>query len=424
MSREDEKLVIGVNTLGVGQRPSAWQSERLDATSIIDPDHWTRVATVAERGTLDALFLADGPALRDLRDRPAGLFDPTQTWAAVAARTEYIGLIATASTTYNDPVELAARFLTLDHLSGGRIGWNAVTTASTPVAHNFGADDVPDRGTRYGRAYEFVELVEALWQSAATDRPVRHAGSHFRYEGVLDVPPSAQGHPVIVQAGGSPGGRRLAGDKAGAVFTAEMTKTLALEHYKLVKDQAAASGRDPRTVAILPGYALVLGSTEEEAVRRFDELEDRGPSGYTLKRLSGHLDYDVSALDLDAPLPAELDALPDDPGAFKASLSFREATVSFARENNLTVRQLLRAYGGYGHPIIIGTPEQVADVFEDWFRSYAADGINIMPDVLPEGLETFVDHVVPLLRARGLLPREYAARDLRTRLNVAAGLGA
>jgi FMN-dependent oxidoreductase (nitrilotriacetate monooxygenase family) len=422
VSREAEKLVIGVNTLGVGQRPSAWQSERLHAGSIIDADHWTEVAKAAERGTLDALFLADGPALRDLNDRPAGVFDPTQTWAAVSARTDYIGLIATASTTYNDPVELATRFLTLDYLSGGRIGWNAVTTAATAVARNFGADDVPDRTTRYARAYEFVQLVEDLWRSAATRRPVHHAGSYFAYDGLLDVPPSEQGHPIIVQAGGSPGGRKLAGDKADGVFTAEMTKRLALEHYKLVKDQAASSGRDPRTVKILPGFALVIGSTEEEAIRRYDELEDRGPSGYTLQRLSGHLDYDVSTLDLDAPLPAELDAVPGDPSAFKASLSFREATVSFARENNLTVRQLLRAYGGYGHPIIIGTPEQVADVFEDWFHSYAADGINIMPDVLPEGLETFVDHVVPLLRQRGLLPHEYPARSLRERLNLAAGI--
>lgn len=415
---EDERIVIAVNALGLGQRPSAWQSEHLDAHAILDADHWIEVARVAERGTLDAVFLADSPGFSD--DpllRPQGLLEPTALFATVAAATDRVGLIATASTTFNDPYELARRLLTLDHLSGGRFGWNIVTTQSGPIARNFGVDDVPDRTTRYERAYEFTQLVEALW---AGDE-VGHHGSQFSFQGRLALPPSPQGHPVLVQAGGSPGGRRLAGEKAEGVFTAEMTVALARRHYREVKDLAIGAGRDPRSVTVLPGFALVIGSTEAEAARRYDELEARGPAGYTLKRLSGILGVDVSDYDLDAPLPAALVDGSDGSLDTATSLSFRETTIGFAVENGLTVRQLLREYGGYGHPIIVGTPERIADTLEDWFTTGAADGFTVMPDVFPEGLATFVDEVVPLLRARGLFRQEYGAATLRGRLAEASG---
>ncbi len=418
MTRPDgDSIVIGVNTLGLGQRPSAWQHEALAPTALVDPEHWVEVARTAERGALDALFLADGPALREPNARPTGFLDPTQTFAAVASGTEHIGLIATASSTFNDPVELARRLLTLDHVSGGRTGWNVVTTASVPVAKNFGFDAALEREERYGRAYEFVELVEKLWDAAATGAVVHHAGERFHYDGTFAGPTSPQGRPVIVQAGGSPGGRKLAGDKADGVFTAEMSFDLALKNYETVKETARQSGRNPADIKILPGFALVLGSTVEEAERRFDEWEERGPANYTFDRLSGILGVDLTAFDLDGPLPDSVTEVPDDPASFTASLSFRQTTVAFARENKLTVRQLLRAYGGYGHPIIIGTPEQVADTFERWFHAEAADGFNIMPDVLPEGLGHFVDHVVPILRDRGIFRHEYEETTLRGHLS-------
>ncbi|MFT4306944.1 MAG: LLM class flavin-dependent oxidoreductase, partial [Microbacterium sp.] len=225
-----------------------------------------------------------------------------------------------------------------------------------------------------------------------------------------------QGRPALVQAGGSPEGRRLAGEHADAVFTAEMTLEAALEHYRTVKDHARRIGRDPNAVKVLPGFALVIASTEREAVDRFDEWEARGPAGYTLARLSSILGVDVSGLDPDAPLPEEIGEVPEDPAGFPASLSFRATTVRFARERALTVRELLRAYGGYGHPIIIGTPERVADTLAHWFLAGAADGFNLMPDVLPEGLTTLVDEVLPLLRARGLFRSGYEAPTLRGRL--------
>ncbi|MDQ1130549.1 alkanesulfonate monooxygenase SsuD/methylene tetrahydromethanopterin reductase-like flavin-dependent oxidoreductase (luciferase family) [Microbacterium sp. SORGH_AS 888] len=285
--------------------------------------------------------------------------------------------------------------LTLDRLSAGRAGWNVVTTASPAVGANFGITDDLDRDSRYRRAHEVVATVERLWTEAGT---------------------SPQGRPAIVQAGGSAEGRRLAGERADAVFTAEMTLDAALEHYRVVKEHAVRAGRRPSDVSILPGFALVIAATEREAIDAFDAWEARGPVGYTQDRLSGILGVDVGTLDLDAPLPAEIGEVPADPVNFPASLSFRATTVRFARERGLTVRELLRAYGGYGHPIIVGTPERVADTLSEWFLAGAADGFNLMPDVLPDGLTTLVDEVLPLLRARGLFRHEYEAPTLRGRL--------
>ncbi len=407
------RMILGLNVLGVGQRPAAWQSETLEPTAFIDRDHWVRVAREAERGLLDALFLADQPWLADPSGRPAGALEPTVLLAAVAAHTEQLGLVGTLSSTYNDPVELAARVLTLDHLSGGRAGWNVVTTASPQVGANFGITDDLDRDARYRRAHAVTDTVERLWLGAGTGAPV--VVPELGVDAALTLPRSPQGRPAIVRAGGSAEGRRLAGERADAVFTAEMTLDGALEHYRVVKDHAAAVGRDPDAVKVLPGFALVIAATEREALERYDHWESLAPADYTRDRLSGILGVDVSALDPDAQLPPEIGELPDDPSAFESSLSFRSTTVRFARTHRLTVRQLLRAYGGYGHPIIIGTPEQVADTLSSWFLAGAADGFNLMPDVLPEGLTTLVDEVLPLLRARGLFRDAYEAPTLRGR---------
>jgi alkanesulfonate monooxygenase SsuD/methylene tetrahydromethanopterin reductase-like flavin-dependent oxidoreductase (luciferase family) len=275
---------------------------------------------------------------------------------------------------------------------------------------------MPDREHRYDRALEFVDVVQALWRSAETGTPVAHRGRFFDLDGRLSVPPSAQGAPVLVQAGGSPGGRVLAGRKAEAVFTADMRQEDAVRHYREFKELALQAGRDPADVAVLPGFALVLGSTQLEADERYDELESRAPGSYTADRLSGILGIDVGRLPLDEPLPDWLD---EPPAGFDGSLSFRETTLGFAREHGHTLRELLRGYGGYGHPIIIGTPETVADTLEDWFRAGAGDGFNLMPDVFPEGLQHLVDEVLPILRRRGLFRHDYEDTTLRGRLRIA-----
>ncbi|MGI5329378.1 NtaA/DmoA family FMN-dependent monooxygenase [Actinomadura nitritigenes] len=416
-------VLLGVNVLVLGYLPAAWQSPRLGPDAFVDPEYWRTIGRLAERGTLDAVFLADGPALGDPSyDANAGRLEPTVTWAHVAAATRDVGLVVTASTTFNDPFELAERLLSLDLLSGGRAGWNIVTTRGAAAARNFGLPDVPGRDDRYDRAEEFVEAVLALWESARTGEPVDHHGRFFDLAGRLRVPPSPQGRPVLLQAGGSPKGRRLAGRFAEGVFSAELTKEGAIEHYRQVKRNAVAFGRHPDDVRILPGLLLSLGSTEEEARRRSDELHDLGPASYSAQWLSQAIGFDASTLPLDEPFPEEVLAAPADPQTFTGSLGFRESIVKQIRRTNPTVREYLRQtrYTGSGHAGFVGTPEQLADHIEDWFRSGAIDGFNLQPDRLIDGLEVIVDEVVPLLRERGLYRHEYETRTLREHLRAAS----
>lgn len=289
-------VILGVNVLVLGYLSAAWQWDaRLTARSPLDGKYWQHIGLVAERGTLDALFLADGPALGNPSyDANTAKLEPTVNWSHLAAATEHIGLIATASTTFNDPFELAERLASFDYASRGRAGWNVATTRHGQAVGNFGLTGLPERGDRYDRAVEFVDLVLALWESARTERDVDHRGSQFTLRGRLRVPPSPQGHPVLLQAGGSARGRWLAGTRAEGVFAAELTKAGAIEHYDEVKRHALAAGRDPDDVKILPGVLLSLGSTEEEARRRSDELHDLGPASYSVQWLSGSLGIDAS----------------------------------------------------------------------------------------------------------------------------------
>ncbi|MBB2914568.1 FMN-dependent oxidoreductase (nitrilotriacetate monooxygenase family) [Streptosporangium becharense] len=416
-------VILGVNVLVLGYLPAAWQSDRLRKDSFVDPAYWENIGAVAERGTLDALFLADAPLLGDpAYDANAGRLEPTVNWSHVAATTERIGLIATASSTLNDPFDLAQRLLSLDHVSGGRAGWNIVTTRNSPAAQNFGLPDIPERDDRYDRAAEFVDVVLGLWDSAATRDVVRHHGRFFDLEGRLDVPPSRQGRPVLIQAGGSAKGRALAGRRAEGVFAAELTKEGAIEHYREVKRHAADAGRSPESVKILPGLLTSIGSTEEEARRRSDDLHDRGPAAYSVQWLSQAIGYDASQLDLDEKFPKEVLTAAVDPRTAAGSIGFRQSIVAQIRRTNPTVREYLRQtrYTGSGHSGFAGTPEQLVDHIEDWYRSGAVDGFNLQPDVLVDGLEVIADEVVPLLRKRGLFRHEYATDTLRGHFQAAS----
>ncbi|MFT4042632.1 MAG: NtaA/DmoA family FMN-dependent monooxygenase [Gordonia sp. (in: high G+C Gram-positive bacteria)] len=410
-------VILGVNVLVLGYLPASWQSPLLEKDASVDPRYWERIGATAERGTLDAIFLADGPQAGDpAYDANPIRLEPTVDWGYVAAATDNIGVVATASTTFNDPFELAERLLSLDHLSGGRAGWNVVTTRGVNAARNFGLPDVPFRDDRYERAAEFVDLVRALWRSAADGSgEVTHHGEFFDIQGRLRVPPSLQQYPVLLQAGGSPKGRELAGRVAEGVFSAELTKTKAIEHYRLVKGLASKNGRSPDDVKILPGLLLSLGSTEEEARRRSDELHDAGPASYSVGWLSQAIGYDASKLELDEPFPEEVLAAPADPQTFLGSIGFRESIVAQIRKTNPTVREYLKQtrYTGSGHAGFVGTPEQLADHIEDWFHSGAIDGFNLQPDVLVDGLDVIVDEVVPILRKRGLYRHEYDTHTLR-----------
>ncbi len=411
-------VILNVNVLNVGIHTGSWRLTSEPPTSFADPGYYERMGRIAERGKLDALFLADGPALREHPAlRPSQALEPSVILASVASATERLGLIGTLSSTFNDPVELAHRLLSLDQLSGGRLGWNVVTTYSVPAGGNFGLADYPDRPTRYRRAAEFVDVVQALWRDAADTggRGIDHQGEFFTVVGALPQDQSPQGYPLLVQAGGSPQGRELAGRAADAVFSAELDLDAGIEHYRHVKNVAVAHGRRRDDVKILPGLITTIGNSPAEAQQRYERQNALLPAGHDLDRLSQTLGEDLSGLPLDEPLPARLLGEVSDPATFGASLGFRESVVRLARNRRLTLRQTLVEFSGSGHRVIVGTPVEVADTIEGWFRAGAADGFNLMPDVFPDGLEIFVDEVVPLLQARGLFRTDYAESTLRER---------
>lgn len=421
-----------MNILGLGAHPAAWRVKEAPVSSLTDIQYFQEIARISERGTLDAVFLADRPSLQgvDLKSTPDGRLEPTVLLTAIALATEYIGVIGTASTTYNEPFNIARRFSTLDFASGGRAAWNMVTNAFDAAAQNFNLQNAPLHVDRYERAAEFAEVVTKLWDSWADDaiigdadagvfadptkiRPIDHVGKHFSVKGPLNLPRTPQGRPVIVQAGASDGGKALGARYAEAIFCALTTLQDGIAFYREMKERARGFGRDPNQLKIMPGLYTVLGGTEEEAQARADALDAyQGPDGQ-LAQLAGRLGLSTKELDLDAELPwHKLDKPPEN-----TSHGFFEAEVSLARREKLTVRQLLRR--SRGHRISVGTPEQIADTLEEWFKAGAADGFNLMPDVFPSGAVDFVEQVVPLLRKREVFRREYTGKTLRDHLGLA-----
>ncbi|MFJ3665171.1 LLM class flavin-dependent oxidoreductase [Streptomyces sp. NPDC090106] len=428
------RLRLNAFLMNTGHHEASWRLPESDPYAHVELGHYVRLARTAERGTFDSLFLADGPHLwGSVGQRPAGALEPLTLLTALATATEHIGLIATASTSYNSPYNLARRFASLDIVSGGRAGWNVVTTAGAEAARNFGLDAEPAHADRYARAAEFLDVALKLWDSWEDDtivadkasgvwgddtkiHPPRHRGTYFGVEGALNVPRSPQGYPLLVQAGSSEDGRAFAARYAEAVFTAQQTLEDAQDFYADLKSRTRAAGRDPDHLKVLPGIVPVIGSTEAEARAAEQLLEDHIVPAHGVANLERLLHLPSGTLELDAPLPADL---PPE-SAIEGAKSRYTLVVGLARREGLTVRRLVgRLGGGRGHLTFAGTPEQVAGAIERWFTLGAADGFNIMPAVLPSGLDLFVDHVVPLLRARGLLREEYGPRrTLRERYGL------
>ncbi|MEU9861047.1 LLM class flavin-dependent oxidoreductase [Streptomyces sp. NPDC047971] len=427
-------LHLNAFLMSVGHHEAAWRLPESPARGGTDIAHYQNLARIAERGKLDSVFLADSPVLHgDPGRRPSSKLEPTVLLTALAAVTSRIGLIATASTSYNEPFNLARRFASLDHVSGGRAGWNIVTTAGADAARNFGLDDTPLHHERYARAAEFVEVAAKLWDSWADDavvgdkergvhaladrvRRIDHHGDHFRVDGPLNVERSPQGHPLLVQAGSSEDGKEFAARYAEAVFTAQQTLEDGIAFYQDVKKRAVAFGRDPDGIRILPGIVPVIGDTEAEARELDAELDRLIAPEYAKRQLAQRLRIAPEDLDLDSELPEDIPTEDEIEGA----KSRYTLIVDLARRERLTVRQLIgRLGGGRGHRTFAGTAEQVADTIEHWYESGAADGFNIMPAVLPSGLERFVDRVVPILQERGLFRTEYAGTTLRAHYGLA-----
>lgn len=427
-------LHLNAFIMDTGHHEASWRLPESDPFASLNIDHYKHIARVAEAAGFDSLFLADSPSLwGPVGRRPSGRLEPLTLLTALAGATERIGLIATVSTSYNSPYNLARRLASLDYVSGGRAGWNVVTTASVEAARNFGLADMPPHAERYERAAEFIEVTHklfdswdddaivgdkesAVWADETKVRPVSFHGRYFSVEGPLNVPRPPQGYPVLVQAGSSEDGKELAARYAEAVFTAQQTLEDAQAFYADLKDRAKRLGRDPDTVKILPGIVPVIGSTQARAREREEELDSLISPEFAQRNLASLLNVQVSDLPLDGHLPADL---PDE-DEIEGAKSRYTLVVTLARRENLTVRQLIaRLGGGRGHRTFTGTPEQVADAIEDWFRNGAADGFNVMPPALPSGLETFAEHVVPILRERGLFRTEYTGRTLREHYGLA-----
>jgi FMN-dependent oxidoreductase (nitrilotriacetate monooxygenase family) len=421
-------LHLNAFLMSSGHHEAAWRLPESDPHADLDVDHWVRLARIAERGALDSLFLADSPSFwHGAEFRPVGQLDPFVLLSVLAAATTHIGLIATASTTYNAPYNLARRFASLDHVSGGRAGWNIVTTPERSAAQNFGLADRPDHADRYARATEFLDVTLKLWDSwdddavladkasgrfAAPGRihTIDHEGEYYSVRGPLNVPRSPQGRPLLVQAGSSEDGKDFAARYAEAVFTAQPTIEDAQAFYSDLKQRAKQFGRDPGDVKILPGIVPVLGGTVAEAEERARKLEELIVPAYGLQQLVDILEVPIEILELDKQLPDQIAGTQNVEGArSRAAL-----VVALARRERLTVRQLIgRLGGGRGHWTVVGTPEQVADALATWFREGAADGFNVMGPVLPASLADFVEHVVPILRRHGLVRSEYEGTTLR-----------
>jgi alkanesulfonate monooxygenase SsuD/methylene tetrahydromethanopterin reductase-like flavin-dependent oxidoreductase (luciferase family) len=391
-------LHLNVNILNAGVFGGSWRFPGTDALASYGIEHYTAIAKKAEAAKLDAVFLADGPSLDpSIRHRTGNNFEPTTVLARVAAQTERIGLIGTLSSSYNDPDEIARRLGDLDHVSGGRFGWNVVTTAGPVAARNFGRVDEPDHGLRYRRAATVVEQVVAAWEARTELR-------------------SPQGRPVIVQAGGSSDGKRLAARVGEVIFSADQDIEKARAFRTELRRGAAGFGRNPDEIVVLPGLSTVLGSTESEATRRRELLDDLLPDAYARDRLSGQLGFSLDGLADDEPIPTDLLREPADAGG---SQTFNRVVRDIIDREQPTLGKLLKTLsGGGGHRIVVGTPQQVADDIERWFRTGAADGFNVMPDVLPSGFDDFADHLVPELRRRGLFRADYDGTTLRDHLGL------
>ncbi len=431
MPTHPPSILLNVVVMGLGMHPGAWRYRDGDPFDYTTLDYFKRTAQIAENGCLHAMFLADTLAVSEENfERPnLGAMDPTIVLSALAACTSHLGLVATASTTFNEPYNIARRISSLDHISGGRAAWNIVTTFVPDVANNFGAT-LPAHDDRYVRAEEFVDIVIKLWDSwgvgstigdkakgvfadGSKVTKVDHAGAHYKVNGASTLPRTPQGRPLIFQAGSSGPGRDLAARVADVVFTAQNTDDAAREFRNDVRRRAKEKGRDPDSIKVLPGLMPIIGGTVAEARTRKDTLDELSGQA-ELKKLALRVGVKVTDLELDKPMP--IDLIMSNPN-FKASEGFRNAAVRLAKEKNLTVREVLYQNGG-GHRQVVGTPEQVADTIEHLWRSGAGDGFNLMIDVVPSGVEDFVAEVVPILQKRGLFRREPTGRTLRESLGL------
>ncbi|MCF5706991.1 NtaA/DmoA family FMN-dependent monooxygenase [Pseudomonas syringae] len=434
MSTKARQMKLGAFLMATGHHVAAWRHPDVPADAGLDFKHYRHLAHVAEAAKFDTLFVADSVAAAtgDIASRMARSdhFEPLTLLSALSAVTDYIGLIATATTTYNEPYHVARKFASLDHLSGGRAGWNLVTSDAAAEAQNFGRSEHVGHAERYSRAREFHQVVTGLWNSWADDAFTRdkvsgqyydpakvqvlnHQGEHFRVKGPLNVARSPQGQPVVVQAGSSEVGRDLAAQTAEVVFTAQTSLASAQAFYADIKGRLKAYGRSADSLKIMPGVLIVVAETEALAQEKFESFQDMVEPEVGVALLGRMLgNFDLSGYPFDGPLP-EL------PLTDSGQRSRQKLLTELAEREHLNLAQLgRRIAGGRGHYSLIGTPEQVADELQLWFEQGAADGFNVLVPHLPGGLEDVARLLVPELQRRGLFRTEYEGRTLRENLGL------
>lgn len=423
---------LNLFAFGVGHHKAAWRAEDSRVEDLGSIAYWEELARIAERGGLDAMFLADGQSLTAsaAQDGPLWFLEPITTLSALARATERIGLVTTISASFWTPYHAARMLSSLDHISGGRAGFNVVTSMFDAEAQNHGMEALPGHAERYERAGEFIDALRELWTSwpsgsihADRDglyanperiRQVDFRGAHFQAAGPLNVPSPPQGEPVLFQAGASHQGRDLAARYAEGIYAVAYDLVAAQEYRHDVRQRIASAGRNPDRTAIMPGLVTYVGSTMEEARRKQAELDALLPAEESLRQLSVFIKDDASGWELDAPVPelAPLERFSGPQGRYATILRIIE-------KERPTVRQLLgRLAAGGGHCTMVGTPESIADEMEQWVDAGGADGFNLMPPSLPSGIEDFVDHVIPELQRRGRFRAEYEGTTLRSHLGV------
>jgi len=432
VTAERRYLNLNVYLRNSGYHEAAWRVSPADPAGVLEPRHYINLAKTAERGILDSIFLPDSPGVAEFRSEflPGAGLDPLQLLSSVATATEQVGLIATASTTYSFPWDVARRLATLDFLSRGRAGWNIVTTVEPAAAGNFGDQPHPPAADRYDRADEYVEVVLKLWDAwedgaavmsretgqwadPARLHPPRHHGRYFDVASYLPLPRSPQGHPFLTQAGSSGPGIALAARYADAVFTPIASVEAGIAFRQKLRSQASSFGRDPDHVRVLPGLSFLLAGTDAEALALKEELEAAASGEFRWRNLANLAGLDYAAIDPDAPFPPDLLA-----GAPKTSFGASIYTMA-AEDPSATFRAIAQKLSALpGGLDFTGPPEAMAQLMIDWHEAGACDGFTLMPNVLPDQLAAFVDHVVPILQKRDMARTEYAGTTLRDHVGL------
>ncbi|GAB4008602.1 LLM class flavin-dependent oxidoreductase [Nocardioides ultimimeridianus] len=430
MTAPKRQLNLNAFLMDTGHHEASWRHPESSVERANDIDYYIELAQKAEEAKLDAIFFADAPGMFSATPyRPTGHLEPITRLAAISTRTSKIGLIATASTTFYEPYNLARLFSSVDFSSHGRAGWNIVTTQSDAVARNFNLAEIPTPEERYARAQEFIDVVTKLWDSWEDDailadrstghyfdpekvHAIEHVGRYYQVAGALAAPRSPQGRPVYIQAGSSNEGRAFAARNAEAIFTAHQTIGDAQAFYADIKARAVGLGRNPDHVKVLPGISAFLGDTEAEARELQAYVNSLTVPAYGLAQLEALGGISLSHLELDEKVPAELFVGSGD--VLDNNRSRLMVVANIVERDRPTLRELLhRLAGGRGHNVVAGTPLQVADLITEWFQNGAADGFNVMPPLYPQLLDAFTTTVVPILQERGLFRTEYAGDTLR-----------